>query len=71
MEVEKEDRHGLDSPCADSRGEDGSIGYSLGHELIDAFLAFAMGRSRPNTVRAYADTTSRSSSASSPRTPSR
>jgi integrase/recombinase XerD len=34
--------------------DDGSICYSLGHELIDAFLEFAAGRSRPNTVRAYA-----------------
>jgi integrase/recombinase XerD len=34
--------------------EDGSIGYSLGHVLIDSFLEFARGRSRPNTVRAYA-----------------
>ena len=34
--------------------EDGSISYSLGHELIDAFLEFCGGRSRPNTVRAYA-----------------
>ncbi len=34
--------------------EDGSIRYSLGHELIDAFLDFCRSRSRPNTVRAYA-----------------
>jgi integrase/recombinase XerD len=34
--------------------EDGTIRYSLGHELIDAFLEFCAGRSRPNTVRAYA-----------------
>ena len=34
--------------------EGGGIRYSLGHELVDAFLEFAWGRSRPNTVRAYA-----------------
>ena len=34
--------------------EGGGIRYSLGHELVDAFLEFAAGRSRPNTVRAYA-----------------
>jgi integrase/recombinase XerD len=39
--------------CRFSR-EDGSIRYSLDHELIDAFLEFCGGRSRPNTVRAYA-----------------
>jgi site-specific recombinase XerD len=34
--------------------EGGGIRYSLGHELVDAFLEFAAGRCRPNTVRAYA-----------------
>jgi integrase/recombinase XerD len=34
--------------------ENGAIRHSLGHELVDAFLEFAGGRSRPNTVRAYA-----------------
>ena len=34
--------------------EGGGIRYSLGHELVDAFLEFVGGRSRPNTVRAYA-----------------
>ncbi len=28
--------------------------YRVGHELVDAFLEFASGRARPNTVRAYA-----------------
>ncbi len=34
--------------------EGGAVHYELGHELIDAFLEFAQGRARPNTVRAYA-----------------
>jgi len=34
--------------------ENGDVRYRLGHELIDAFLEFAAGRARPNTVRAYA-----------------
>ena len=34
--------------------EGGSDRYQLGHELVDAFLEFAAGRARPNTVRAYA-----------------
>ena len=34
--------------------ENGDIRYRLGHELVDAFLEFAAGRARPNTVRAYA-----------------
>ena len=33
---------------------DGSVSYELGHELLDAFIEFTAGRSRPNTVRAYA-----------------
>jgi integrase/recombinase XerD len=28
--------------------------YVVGHELIDEFLEFVLGRARPNTVRAYA-----------------
>ena len=35
--------------------EGGADRYELGHELVDAFLEFASGRARPNTVRAYAD----------------
>ncbi len=54
MEVDKEDRCGLDSPLCRFPREDGSLSYSLGHELIDVFLEFCAGRSRPNTVRAYA-----------------
>ena len=34
--------------------EGGGYQYQLGHELVDAFLEFASGRARPNTVRAYA-----------------
>ena len=34
--------------------EGGGHRYQLGHELVDAFLEFASGRARPNTVRAYA-----------------
>jgi hypothetical protein len=34
--------------------EGGGDRYELGHELVDAFLEFASGRARPNTVRAYA-----------------
>ena len=34
--------------------EGGGHRYELGHELVDAFLEFASGRARPNTVRAYA-----------------
>ena len=33
---------------------DGERSYRVGHELLDAFLEFASGRARPNTVRAYA-----------------
>jgi site-specific recombinase XerD len=33
---------------------DGDVGYVVGHPLVDEFLEFAAGRSRPNTVRAYA-----------------
>jgi hypothetical protein len=33
---------------------DGSVGYELGHELLDAFIEFTAGRARPNTVRVYA-----------------
>lgn len=33
---------------------DGERSYRVGHELVDAFLEFASGRARPNTVRAYA-----------------
>lgn len=33
---------------------DGSPGYALGHELLDAFIEFTAGRARPQTVRAYA-----------------
>lgn len=32
---------------------DGSVGYLLGHELLDAFIEFTAGRARPNTVRVY------------------
>ena len=28
--------------------------YRIGHQLIDEFLEFVLGRARPNTVRAYA-----------------
>ena len=34
--------------------EGGGYQYRLGHDLVDAFLEFASGRARPNTVRAYA-----------------
>ena len=34
--------------------EGGADRYELGHELVDAFLEFASGRARPNTVHAYA-----------------
>src|SRR5438067_9315649 len=33
---------------------DGERLYRVGHDLIDEFLEFVAGRSRPNTVRAYA-----------------
>jgi len=33
---------------------DGEHVYKIGHELIDEFLEFVVGRARPNTVRAYA-----------------
>jgi site-specific recombinase XerD len=34
---------------------DGEAVYRIGHQLIDEFLEFVVGRARPNTVRAYAD----------------
>jgi integrase/recombinase XerD len=33
---------------------DGEHVYRVGHQLIDEFLEFVVGRARPNTVRAYA-----------------
>jgi hypothetical protein len=33
---------------------DGEHEYRIGHQLIDEFLEFVVGRARPNTVRAYA-----------------
>ncbi len=33
---------------------DGERVYRIGHQLIDEFLEFVVGRGRPNTVRAYA-----------------
>lgn len=33
---------------------DGEVVYRIGHQLIDEFLEFVVGRTRPNTVRAYA-----------------
>ena len=33
---------------------DGERAYRIGHQLIDEFLEFVVGRARPNTVRAYA-----------------
>jgi len=33
---------------------DGGHEYRIGHQLIDEFLEFVVGRARPNTVRAYA-----------------
>ena len=33
---------------------DGEHAYRIGHQLIDEFLEFVVGRARPNTVRAYA-----------------
>ena len=33
---------------------DGEAVYRIGHQLIDEFLEFVVGRTRPNTVRAYA-----------------
>ena len=33
---------------------DGEVVYRIGHQLIDEFLEFVVGRARPNTVRAYA-----------------
>ncbi len=33
---------------------DGELEYRIGHELVDQFLEFVVGRARPNTVRAYA-----------------
>jgi hypothetical protein len=32
----------------------GEIRYSLGHRLVDRYLEFVAGRSRPNTLRAVA-----------------
>jgi integrase/recombinase XerD len=37
-----------------AREGDGADIYVVGHVLVDAFLEFAAGRARPNTVRAYA-----------------
>ena len=42
-------------PClirSSSRG--GEVSYALGEPLVDAYLAFVAGRSRPNTLRAVA-----------------
>jgi hypothetical protein len=33
---------------------DGELEYRIGHELVDQFLEFVVGRARPNTVRSYA-----------------
>lgn len=33
---------------------DGEHEHRIGHELVDQFLEFVVGRARPNTVRAYA-----------------
>jgi integrase/recombinase XerD len=33
---------------------DGEHVYRIGHQLVDEFLEFVVGRTRPNTVRAYA-----------------
>jgi integrase/recombinase XerD len=33
---------------------DGEREYRIGHQLVDEFLEFVVGRARPNTVRAYA-----------------
>ena len=33
---------------------DGERQYRIGHELVDQFLEFVVGRTRPNTVRCYA-----------------
>ena len=33
---------------------DGERVYKIGHQLVDEFLEFVVGRARPNTVRAYA-----------------
>ena len=33
---------------------DGEHVYRIGHQLIDEFFEFVVGRARPNTVRAYA-----------------
>jgi site-specific recombinase XerD len=33
---------------------DGEREYGIGHELVDQFLEFVVGRARPNTVRCYA-----------------
>jgi len=33
---------------------DGELEYRIGHELVDQFLEFVVGRARPNTVRCYA-----------------
>ena len=38
---------------------DGEHEYRIGHELVDQFLEFVVGRARPNTVRAYAHDLSR------------
>jgi len=32
----------------------GERSYQVGHDLIDQFLEFAQSRTRPNTLRAYA-----------------
>ena len=31
-----------------------NVEYRIGHELVDQFLEFVVGRARPNTVRCYA-----------------
>jgi integrase/recombinase XerD len=33
---------------------DGERVFRIGHQLVDEFLEFVVGRARPNTVRAYA-----------------
>jgi len=32
----------------------GEVRYALGHRLVDRYLEFVAGRSRPNTLRAVA-----------------
>ena len=44
----------LDPVLRVSRPSDGEHEYRIGHQLVDEFLEFVVGRARPNTVRAYA-----------------